>query len=357
MNRLLERLDALASTIVPLLYLAGLSLGTLAYFTGITADFNLAVGSALGFAVECHSFLQLRRTRATYGALSRMAEYDPRREQMARTLRVNISILAVLVAFSAYNATSFAAETWHPIGGFLPVALQVAIRGLIVPAFFLLAGFLSPLTQDAGALLADASHSMLHKTLRTTLKQWRKRVGRAEKRGLDLAPVAIALMRDAGDEDGARRVALIADGLNAAEGVTPPTGPGTPLPLPISRSLPDDDGYQSSWEMVPGFIDPYAPHQGAPAADASEQVERGEYTPGKLRELLAFKLLDGDPHMSRNALMNALRSAQMGCRDETLRGIMARWSEQRRNAPRALPQRGVQSDGDDDAEASRQAAI
>ena len=64
MHRLLERLDGAASTIVPLAYLAGLLLGAMSYFAGVTLDAGLAVGVALALAVELHSFLEQRRVRA-----------------------------------------------------------------------------------------------------------------------------------------------------------------------------------------------------------------------------------------------------------------------------------------------------
>lgn len=218
MHRFLERLDAAASTIVPLLYLAGLMLGTLSYFANVQLGFTLAVGIALSFAAELHSFLALRRCRAVYGQLTRTADALTR-DRLAAQLRVHVAILGALVAFSTFNSVAFVASTWHPTPGWLPAWAQIGIRGAIIPAFFLLAGFLSPLHADAGALLASASHDMLHRTIKATVRQWKRRVETARKRGLDLAPIAVALMIDAGDTDGARRVEMIARGLNVAEGL------------------------------------------------------------------------------------------------------------------------------------------
>jgi hypothetical protein len=82
---------------------------------------------------------------------------------------------------------------------------------------FLLTGALSPLTVNASDELAAASRHMLHRTIRATVRQWNHRIERARKHGVDLAPVAVSLMMDAGDADGARRVQLIAEGLNVAE--------------------------------------------------------------------------------------------------------------------------------------------
>lgn len=217
MHRTLERLDAAASTIVPLAYLAGLMLGTMAYFTGVTLNLGLAVGVALAIAAECHAFLEQRRCRALYSMYGRMTDAD-QRQRLAGQLRLHVGILAALVAFSAVNATAFATETWRPAPTFLlPNWLQIGIRGAVVPAFFLLTGALSPLSVGAGDELASASRSMLRRTLRATLKQWNARIDTARRTGVDLAPVAVSLMLDAGDLDGARRVQLIAHGLDAAE--------------------------------------------------------------------------------------------------------------------------------------------
>lgn len=222
MHRALERLDGAASTVVPLLYLAGLMLGTFAYFTDVRPAAGLwIVGASLAFAAELHSFLAQRRCRALWGQYSRLTADTEARERILGQFRANLAILAALVVFSAFNSVAYVASTWAPAPGWLPDWLQIAIRGAIIPAFFLLAGFLSPLHADAGALLASASHVMLHKAIRATVKQWRRRIDRAQRRGLDLAPVAVSLMLDAGDAEGARRIAMIADGLASAEASAP----------------------------------------------------------------------------------------------------------------------------------------
>src|SRR5262249_39597445 len=119
MYRTLQRLDASAATIVPLLYLAGLALGTAAYFSGVTLDAQLSVGWALAFAAGLHAFLQQRRCRALYGRWRRATDEAARAAQ-GRAFRDATLILAVLMAFSAFNAINFAAATWHPTDSFVP---------------------------------------------------------------------------------------------------------------------------------------------------------------------------------------------------------------------------------------------
>jgi len=154
----------------------------------------------------------------------------------------------------------FAAETWHPAPGFLPSWLQIGLRGAVVPVLFLLTGALSPLTVNASDELAAASRHMLHRTIRATVRQWNHRIERARKHGVDLAPVAVSLMMDAGDADGAHRVQLIAEGLNVAESgranipaiaapapdapyTASPEGAGVPDVTESSSEPPTDPGH------------------------------------------------------------------------------------------------------------------
>jgi hypothetical protein len=221
MHRTLERLDGAASTIVPLAYLAGMMLGTAAYFSGVVLDAGLAVGLALAVdvAVELHGFLEQRRVRALWANYSRTQNEEQWARVAPTELHAHAGILAGLVLFQAYNSLQFLnLSAWHPAPGIVPPAVQLVLRALILPAGFLLSGALSPLTVNAGEELRHASRQMLRRTLRTTLRQWNARSARAHKQGHDLAPGAVALREDAGAADGARRIRRIAAGLDTAEG-------------------------------------------------------------------------------------------------------------------------------------------
>ena len=250
MHRLLERLDGAASTIVPLAYLAGMLLGTAAYFSGLVLDAGVAVGVALACAVELHGFLEQRRVRALWGAYSRTPDGEAR-DRVFGELRAHAVILGALVLFQAYNSLQFLGATWRPSPGTRARAAAAHHqRALVLPAAFLVSGALSPLTVDAGDELRHAARAMLHRTLRATLRQWKSRIDRAARSQRDLAPIAVSLMLDAGDTDGARRITLIAEGLATSERAPtvigaastssvrtgsieaperPPTGPGSPV--------------------------------------------------------------------------------------------------------------------------------
>lgn len=385
MRRLLERLDEIGSTIVPLAYLCGLFLGTASYFTGYRGwSVVLAVGIGLALGSEVHSFLQQRRARAAFAEYRRIRKAGGDAADAQEVFRFNALLLAALVAFQCFTATMFAAATWPVAGNGLAVAAQDLLRGCIIPAFFLLSGFLVPLTQSAAAVLTHASDDILHTAVSRNVRHWRRRIQRVHRRGGDLSPLMVALLHEAGEHAAARRTTLIADNLTLAEAhmrpawyarwfarpspdsvagallpgqpgptghaPTPPTGPGTPIPAPSFQALPDENDYHSRWEMVPGVIYPNPSRQEPAAPAASGQVERGKMTPGELREMLAHKLLDENPEMTRNALMGALRTVGMGCRDDALRAIMARWNGQRHGIRRTLPAREVQLNEADEPE-------
>ncbi len=238
MHRLLERLDRSFTTLVPLTYLVGLFLGTAAYFSGLVLDAGVAVGIALAFAVEVHSFLQQRRVRLLWQQLTRTLDDEAKRAALVTQLKLQMAILVGLVAFSIGNGIAFWASIAHPsdAGSWA----QVVLRGVMVPVLFLATGALAPVSSDAASLLSQAADDMLYSTVKVTVRQWKKRVRKARKAGVDLAPLAIALMLDAGETDHARRIQLIADGLVRAElggPNRPPTGGGSPqhlMPVPPS---------------------------------------------------------------------------------------------------------------------------
>ena len=346
MHRILEKLDSLASTLVPLLYLAGLALGAAAYFSGVVPDAGAGVGIGLATAAELHSFLQQRRLRAAWGAFQREAPGTVERDRLAGQLWVHGGILAALLLFSTYNSIAFVAETWRPAPGFLPDWLQVGIRGSVIPAFFFLSGFLAPLAADAGALLASAAHSMLHTTIKATVKQWRRRIRRAQKRGVDLAPVAVALMIDAGDTVGARRIRMIAAGLAHAE-AGGATGEAYHLPALEAPALtPASLSTLASappFELTPGNVGnagadstpddtPPAPTGGRPrrgSARASSSASNPLSAPGSLR-LVSNTGAGGASHASQashariDSGMTREQQAALWERDTRIaRGILA----------------------------------
>lgn len=277
MHRLLEKFDRSATTLVPLSYLVGMMVGTAAYFTGTVVNAQLAVGIALAVAAECHSFLVQRRVRLTWSQLAKLPDDDAtKRQQLVTQLRLQVGILSFLVALSVFNGIAFWATLAHPTsaGDWLPIV----VRGSIIPLLFLATGALAPVSSDAAALLSQAADDMLYSTVRTSVRQWKRRVRKARKAGVDLAPLAVSLMLDAGESDAARRIQLIADGLARAElGVTgggtvqgrPPTGGGTPLAAGGGRILTIPAGWPGALGLPAEMpSEPSQPLTSVPVASA-----------------------------------------------------------------------------------------
>lgn len=266
MHRLLERFSAFAATGVVLVYLGGLFLGTATYFVGraigTSPDLDASIGFALALAVEVHSFLSQRLTRSHFQQRNKLDEAQADWDAADRQFRIHLGITCGLVAFSVFNSIAFWALVMRPqtIGDWL----QVVVRGLIVPLAFLAAGFLTPLSHDAAQLLQDASAVMLRQTVKVTVKQWRRRVARARKAGIDLAPVAVELMEDAREVDAARRIRIIAHALDVAEGRVPERAHILPPP-----EYTPDEAFDIAWDRPPTG-------PGSPVASRRRASKRGK---------------------------------------------------------------------------------
>lgn len=241
MVRFFQWLDDLLSQIVPVAYLLGTLAATISYFSGVFPDATVATGICLGAAVEAHYWLQQRRTREAWGLLSRLGRDDLQRDIVLRQFRVQVSILALLGLFSAWNSNLFLAAYWHPAATAIPTWLMILVRGSVVPVLILLSGALVPLHEDPGADLSRASAKILRSTMRDTVQQMKQRIKEARERGSDLAPVTVALLLDASDVQGARRLRMIHEGLRDTEGEETPAstrerraGPDEPRPIPLA---------------------------------------------------------------------------------------------------------------------------
>lgn len=262
MERLIERFATFMASNVVLIYLFSMFLSTATYFVGhlVGNDSSIAVyvGFGLAFAAETHSFLSQRLMRSKFQAMGKLDETLPEYEVAEREFRIHTAITSGLVAFSIFNAIAFWAMIEHPVS--IGDWLSVVVRGTVIPLAFLAAGFLVPLEYDANRILSDASHKMLKRTVKVTARQWHRRIKRAQEAGINLAPITAALMEDANDKRGARRIRLIDESLSRVERTLPsvsqrqhplpipttvvepvrldrsPTGPGTPSAASASRT-------------------------------------------------------------------------------------------------------------------------
>lgn len=235
MVRFFQILDDVCSQIVPLCYTLGALSGTLAYFSGATIPgATLAVGILLSIAVELHLFLCQRRCRQAYALLSHMAQDDPGRKAAVRQFRVQIGTLILLGAFSAWNGANFLAGAWRPTDGAIPAWIQVGIRSAIVPLLILLSGALVPVAEDTSAILSRTAAKILRQTMRDVADQMHQQVREAKEQGASLSPLVTALLVDAGDPRGARRIRTIHEGLQESRGEAVPTLNSLESDKPIS---------------------------------------------------------------------------------------------------------------------------
>lgn len=310
MHRVLERLDALGGTLVPLAYLAGLLLGTMTYFAGSASlsPWVVAVGLAVGS--ELHAFLQQRRARAAWADYQRLTDADTGKGAARKHFRTQAYILAGLIAFQCFTGIGYAASNWHPAGPLALVVLQLIVRGCVIPVLFLLASFLVPLHESPGAVLAQASQDILHFAVRRNVKHWYKRIRRVHSKGGDLSPLMVALLHEEGEDGAARRTALIAANLQTAEGelrlrpgfwdrlrgrIGPETVAGAliaPAPHDVTELTLARPNMQAGSDLIVRRKD--APGVLELVTDEGERGERGEKPPRLTRQTRAKGAGKGD---------------------------------------------------------------
>lgn len=261
MNRLtqfLDWLDNAAGGMIRLAYLAAGITAIAVYFgaghlpSAIEDPLNAALPWALAFAVETHTYITARRVRAAWQEKSSGG--------MA-ALKVNLGILAFLLAFSAWNQLGYLAATWHPPVATLalPGWLSYVVRALVVPAAFMAAAFLAPLAEPITVQIEAEARATLADVFKIARKQRRRMLRDAERSGRDMTGALVELV---GDPE-TRRIISHAYGAIGApiamaapvivdappapspeatdDKTRPPTGGGTPIQRRGVRT-PDESG-------------------------------------------------------------------------------------------------------------------
>lgn len=214
-----EKLKQLPITIVIMLYLWGMMLGTADFFTGQHIGAVILVGWGLACAAELHSYLVQLRVRVLGAQLGKLNSEDPHFAKLQRELVLQRRAMYALIGFSIYNSVAFWATQLHPVGFWDWV--NVIGRGLIVPCLFYVAGHLHPIAADATDLLEQANSRMLMRTMKALTTDMKKRIEKAERERHDFTPLTVALLLDVGKKDEARRIQMISDGLRRTEQSAP----------------------------------------------------------------------------------------------------------------------------------------
>jgi len=194
LTRILDYLDEAAGGFIRLAYLAaGITAVALYFGAGhlpgaLESGLNAALPWILAAAIETHTYSTARRVRAAWqdGAAARGA------------LKVNLAILAGLLAFSSWNQLNYLAETWTPPHTALavPSPLAYLIRALIVPCAFMAAAFLAPLAQPINMQLENEARATLADVFRIARKQRRRLLKDAQQSGRDMTAALVELVPD-----------------------------------------------------------------------------------------------------------------------------------------------------------------
>ncbi len=199
MNNFLDWLDEAAGGFIRLAYLiAGITAVAVYFGAGSLpplADTLLNAGLpwALAAAVETHTYLTSRRVRAAWQERDRGA------------LFVNLVVLALLLAFSAWNQLGYLSGSWTPphTGALvLPLWAAYGVRALVVPAAFMAAAFLAPLAPPITAQIEAEARSVLADVFRIARTQRKRMLRDAERGGRDLTHALVELVTD----DDTRRI-------------------------------------------------------------------------------------------------------------------------------------------------------
>ena len=229
LTRFLDWLDEAAAALIRIAYLAAGVTAVAVYFGAghlprmVEDPLNAALPWALAFAVETHTYITARRVRAAW------------QEKSWGALKVNLGILAFLLAFSAWNQLGYLSETWQPpaVALALPGWLAVTVRALVVPAAFMAAAFLAPLAEPVTMQIEAEARSTLADVFKIARKQRRRMLRDAQRSGRDMTGALVELVQD---PDTRRIISHAYGAIGAPVSLTLPPLPVETPPAPSSAS-------------------------------------------------------------------------------------------------------------------------
>jgi hypothetical protein len=247
-NRWLDALEESAAGLIRVCYLLAGVLAVAAYFGdgtvphSVTALFNAVLPWVLAVALETHTYLTARRVRNAWLTVMAAGHGSDERRRAVGVLKVNLAILAGLLAFSMLNQLQYLSGTWTPprTGFALPVLMAYVVRAVVVPLAFMAAAFLAPSAESLTAQIKTEAHRFAGATFKVARRQWKSRLREMRRAKQDVTGALIGLVDDA-DE---RRVVETIHGVLFTPAVPmlpepevqplpeppkrPPTGPGSP---------------------------------------------------------------------------------------------------------------------------------
>lgn len=272
MRSFLLWLENALAYMVRIFFLLGMLSGTAFFFMHSVLPGNVLeiMGgvSAAFFTLSVEGFVygQQVRLNAAWTAFQKTSPATEQRRRMARDLTIAVIAMACVWGVSCVTSFSFWLYLVHPSDAF--TWAEVITLGFVIPTLYVASGLMAKVRMDATEVLAQHADDMTLRALHHIGSQWKSRLERAVEREHDLAPIAVTLMEDAGEVDGARRVSTIAKGLQATEAGR------TVLPSPVKSPKSYSSQTRSNAGLAGSAIDTHF----LPASAAEEMTSRRPIT-------------------------------------------------------------------------------
>lgn len=204
LSRFLDWLDEAAAGLIRVAYLlAGVTAVAVYFGAGhlpkVVQDvLDGTLPWVLSFSVETHTYLSARRVRSAWQDMQASAKGSPEHDKAVGALKVNLGVLAFLVAFSCWNQLNYLYDTWMPphTALALPGWLSYVVRALVIPAAFMAAAFLAPLALPIAAQIEQEARATLADVFKIARRQRRKMLQAAEREGRDMTGALVELVTD-----------------------------------------------------------------------------------------------------------------------------------------------------------------
>jgi hypothetical protein len=234
-TRFFDWLDEAAGGMIRLAYLlAGITAVAVYFGAGhlpaiLEGVLNATLPWSLAFAIETHTYISARRVRLAWQDRQASPSESDEHKRATDAMKVNLGILAILLAFSAWNQLNYLYETWTPPATALalPGWAAYVVRALVIPCAFMAAAFLAPSAAPVASQVDAEARATLADVFSIARKQRRKLIRQAEKDGRDMTGALVELVED----PAARHIIAHAYGAIKPSD-KPPTGPGTPSATP-----------------------------------------------------------------------------------------------------------------------------
>ena len=338
-TRFLDWLDESAAGVIRVAYLLAGMIAVASYFSdgnvprGLTHTLDAVLPWTLAAALEIHTYLTARRVRGAWQDMQAATLGSDEHERAAGVMRVNLGILAGLLAFSMYNQLQYLAITWKPPHTPLtpPGPFAYLIRATITPAAFMAAAFLAPMGEGMAVQVRAEAHHLARLAFKAASAQWKRRLRDMQRQGEDVTGALVQLVDDPTER---RVIASIHAAMHpapaalvAARTESPAESfPRTPEPPTSGRPLwlPREEGTDTPAESFREQTD-HAPLRVISGARAHRESVRQNRSRKEQLRPMAYAALDEDPTLTRRELRNRLR-----CQQQTANALYAAWKLDRR---------------------------